>query len=707
MRKKILSAILALAMVVGMAVPAFAANSDVAGDAKKVTKITATKDTYEITVGDDNSVDFADKISVYEDQTKLVLDHNHIRYMLNGNTGSGNTGDFRINGSEVTAVKAGAEATLTIFDNYNASSKARVTVKLKAVAATTSYSQFAESFTFEKSSNNVIFDSAYGKSEGATIVLKAHPAGTKFDTTDPAIMAQVNSEIIPALAKALGFVNGNAPTITPVSATVVKEGVEAVAGEFDVQTITPTFTAAGSKLTIMVAGVTVTVDTTGDTTLANTLEKIENALNANAAVAAKYAVAKDAAKVTLTAKAKEVLPTISAFSDDTAKVAVAAAVTTAGVAAVPEAKGVLEFNLSKAAPVPAGNMITIAGFTSVNAIDNQTVAQQVALWAANSTKTNFTAAVDGTKVTLTQTVGKAFVIGEKSTSFNEVAANAGTPDVSKIKATFADKNRAINLTIEPEYLDAAAKAAIVGNKYYTYLPVSVNNLVKFKPQVGNFSTSTNITPVDAIAATSIQIKSAYDVTVGKTTNIEVDFYPSNSNVNRKAILNVESFRNDGKPWQNAIITDTWDEGVEITGVNSDNKVVVTGNVNGGVRTAFATVTVKPTDFNELTYTSTISAKSKEIKVGEEFTLAMNNLPNGVTVKWTAAQEAGKEIVSFDAADKAVVKVTGKAVGTVVVTATLSNGEKYTCDVDVAAAPVVEEKPTDVPQTGDSFFANLF
>ncbi|MEG1028289.1 MAG: hypothetical protein RSE07_06340, partial [Oscillospiraceae bacterium] len=213
------------------------------------------------------------------------------------------------------------------------------------------------------------------------------------------------------------------------------------------------------------------------------------------------------------------------------------------------------------------------------------------------------------------------------------------------------------------------------------------------------------------AATGFRFANTAEVVVGDWYKYVAEYFPANANVGKRASFIAKSFMNDGRPYQYAIndgAGDKWFQGVNS---NDTAKVMIEGiftDQNNQTRTmGYSTLSVKAANLNEQTLTSTISAKSKEIKVGEEATIAINNVPNNVSVKWTAAQEAGKEIVSFDAADKAVVKVTGKTVGTVVVTAELSNGEKFTCDIDVAAAPAVEEKPTDVPATGDSFFANLF
>lgn len=195
MKKKILSTLLAVCLFVGVAIPAvFAAErSDAAGDAKKVTKITIEKDYYEIKQGE--SKDFADQIAVYENDTKLVLDHGHIQYSLLANTGD--SSDFAITGSEVKALKVGATATLTIFDNY--SEKARTTVKIKAIAPTADITRKIESFTFADSLVTVPVGN--GMDEAVEFVVESHPKGTKFTSVTDA-KKKTDDAVAAAFAKA-------------------------------------------------------------------------------------------------------------------------------------------------------------------------------------------------------------------------------------------------------------------------------------------------------------------------------------------------------------------------------------------------------------------------------------------------------------------------------------------------------------------------
>ncbi|MEG1028174.1 MAG: hypothetical protein RSE07_05750, partial [Oscillospiraceae bacterium] len=215
MKTKFLSGLLAVTMIAGMAVPAFAATSDLAGDAKKVSKITTNQKSYEIAVN--KSVDFADEIKVFENNTKLILDHNHIQYSIVGDSRF-----FSINDSVVTALKAGGEATLTIWDNY--SQKARAEIKLVSKAPEYSATTYAESFSFEKSNYEAIYNSNRGTSEGFSFKVVAHPNGSVFkaenvDTVKSYIQDSINKAFALNLAAetssiVTGVVSNSDKTIT-------------------------------------------------------------------------------------------------------------------------------------------------------------------------------------------------------------------------------------------------------------------------------------------------------------------------------------------------------------------------------------------------------------------------------------------------------------------------------------------------------------
>jgi len=210
MKKKILATLLAITLFVGIAVPAvMAASSDAAGDAKKVSKITIEKATYEIGVGDLAAKDFADQIAVFESDSKLVLDHGHIQYSLLANVGS--SSDFKIEGSKVTALKPGVSATLTVFDNYG--EKARTTATIKSVAAAAATVKPIESFTFASS----LYTLPVGVgAEDQKIVIESHPKGTVFDA---AAKTAADTAVIAALAA------GTTP-LTTTAGVVIADGTK-------------------------------------------------------------------------------------------------------------------------------------------------------------------------------------------------------------------------------------------------------------------------------------------------------------------------------------------------------------------------------------------------------------------------------------------------------------------------------------------------
>lgn len=762
MKKKIISSLLAVAMMMSIAIPSvFAASSDVAGDAKKVSKIVVndkdgkTQSEFTLKVGEE--VDFSTLIKVYENETKLVLDHNHIRYMLNGNTGSGNTGDFRIDNSKVTAIKSGSAATLTIFDNYNASSKARVTVGLKSVAGDGVWTEYAESFTFENSSYVLPYVSNDGLSEDRTLTLNAHPSGSKFGRTvaeQNAILAQAELAVLPKLAKALGLSNatvGAGGTISAVSST---DGNTLINGEANVVEITLTATASTGTIMVVVGSTVVanvTLDATTGASATTAAAAVVAALNANTVVTNIYDVAVAAGVITLTAKAdgaQDAIVVTAAGANTTA----VAAVTTAGVTGVPAAPATITYDFSKAVPLKTGETITIGGVgTTLVGNSSTTVDQQVQLWVANAgantvlgkpSTANYN---DVTNIlTITETTADATPItaAMKTTAFKTAGDSTDLTDAQlvtlmktqyKINADYSKDGgnydyKSIIFTIPKSFLDSttnrkAAEDIIKAeggiNNYYqwgtTSRAVVTDAQAKFAPQTGTFTASTNVTPCDVITAKSFSVAPSIDVKVGQTVEVPVTFYPPNANTNKKAVFEIRSALNTGAPYQYAVIDGdgTATDKVKILGVNSNDpgKAILTGRVQNGQLSSHSTINVKATDYkNEGTedFTSKIDKNTAEVAVGSLVPVSISNLPAGVTVKWTHKDDG---TVALNKNNGNAVVIYGKKIGTNVVTATLSNGEKFDVAVTVKAA-TAPEKPapgtgTDVPQTGDSLLANLF
>lgn len=766
MKKKIISSLLAVAMMMSIAIPSvFAASSDVAGDAKKVSKIVVndkdgkTQSEFTLKVGEE--VDFSTLIKVYENETKLVLDHNHIRYMLNGNTGSGNTGDFRIDNSKVTAIKSGSAATLTIFDNYNASSKARVTVGLKSVVGDGVWTEYAESFTFENSSYVLPYVSNDGLSEDRTLTLNAHPSGSKFGRTvaeQNAILAQAELAVLPKLAKALGLTSITAGAGSAIGGTMT-DGVVGVTGVKDVQTITVTTVPADAEvLTVLVNNVVAFSKTYATATLPASVTaaalEISTALKANSAVTSKYVVTEAAGVVTLTAIAAGVMPAamvVGTAADGTGTGAMAAAVTTAGTNDVTAVKAKVVYDLTTAVPLAKDAVIKIggAGDSKVGALTT-TVEQQIDQWIANKASTDVlgvagTATRNGRFLTVEADSASATSL-VKATVEETVFTTSGTvsgltdaqlvtlmKDTHKIKADYSKDGgnydyKSIIFTIPKAFLDstanrASADAAIKAeggiNNYYqwgtTSRAVVTDAQAKFAPQTGTFTASTNVTPCDVITAKSFSVAPSIDVKVGQTVEVPVTFYPPNANTNKKAVFEIRSALNTGAPYQYAVIDGdgTATDKVKILGVNSNDpgKAILTGRVQNGQLSSHSTINVKATDYkNEGTedFTSKIDKNTAEVAVGSLVPVSISNLPAGVTVKWTHKDDG---TVALNKNNGNAVVIYGKKIGTNVVTATLSNGEKFDVAVTVKAA-TAPEKPapgtgTDVPQTGDSLLANLF
>lgn len=764
MKKKIISSLLAVAMMMSIAIPSvFAASSDVAGDAKKVSKIVVndkdgkTQSEFNIEVG--KTENFANLIKVYENETKLVLDHNHIRYMLNGNTGSGNTGDFRIDNSKVTAIKAGSTATLTIFDNYNASSKARVTVTLKSIPATNGWTEYAESFTFENSSYVLPYTSADGGSEDRTLTLNAHPSGSVFgngSTEQANILNQAELAVLPRLAEALGLANATIGAGNAIGGTGTVGKLAITIGVPNVFTVTvvggtdtePATVTIGDKVLSFTIGASATDSAAALVAAYNATDK---QINGKA-----YTAAANVGAIAFTAVESfdaVVAPNV-AYTGSLTSVTIAN--TTAGVAIAPAVFSKIVYDFSKAVPLGKGDTITIGGIAGPVVGDSATtVDQQVQLWAANTDNTAVAGVLGKAStvhydantnlLTITENAATALAItaAMKSTAFRTVGDSTGLDDATLRAKMENDYNihgdyskdgdgnydyKSIIFTIPKAFLDSTAnknaadvaiKANNGTNSYYqwgtTSRPVVTKEQAKFAPQTGTFTASTNVTPCDVVTAKSFSVAPSIDVKVGQTVEVPVTFYPPNANTNKKAVFEIRSALNTGAPYQYAVISDgaETDSKVTILGVNSNDpgKAVLTGRVQNGQLSSHSTINVKATDYkNEGTedFTSKIDKNTAEVAVGSLVPVSISNLPAGVTVKWTHKDDG---TVALNKNNGNAVVIYGKKIGTNVVTATLSNGEKFDVAVTVKAA-TAPEKPapgtgTDVPQTGDSLLANLF
>ena len=176
MKKKVLSALLAVALFVGLAVPAFASDTSTQqGDPSKVTAMSFAESTYEL--NQDSSKDFDGELRVFETNKKLVLDHNQIVWELKDPNGY-----FSLNGSTVTAVDTKGSATLVARDGETGKVTAKTTLKI----VKSSVRGYASSYKFAAANYKLPIAqpaSADGKvaavnSEDVVLKIVPVPAGT-------------------------------------------------------------------------------------------------------------------------------------------------------------------------------------------------------------------------------------------------------------------------------------------------------------------------------------------------------------------------------------------------------------------------------------------------------------------------------------------------------------------------------------------------
>lgn len=170
MKKKILSTLLAVSLFVAAAAPAVLAadySSTQAGDPSKIESIKFSESSYEIK--QDEEVAFLDKIQVFENNKKLILDKSQISFEL---IGADTT--FSLVDDKVTAIEKSGTATLVAKDDETGKVTAKVTLK----AVPNPAKVYATSFKFEKSKSNLVYDFAGNNaiSEGNTVTIVPIPA---------------------------------------------------------------------------------------------------------------------------------------------------------------------------------------------------------------------------------------------------------------------------------------------------------------------------------------------------------------------------------------------------------------------------------------------------------------------------------------------------------------------------------------------------
>ena len=262
MKKKVLSALLAVALFVGLAVPAFASTeSTQAGDPSKVTKIEFADSSYELK--QDVEKDFDGEVKVYETNKKLVLDHNQLSWSLEG----GSTA-FTITGSKVTAIEKTGTATLVVKDDESG----KVIAKTKLTAVANPKEKFATSYKFASTNNKIPFAASTNANstktsndaaEDYTFKVYPIPAGTSWGVNEN----DVKTEVIGKVNTALGLTaSAGTPAVAAVysidltgmtSGTITEAfGITGLSVNFDTDAAT---TAAALKAALSKAGYTFAV----------------------------------------------------------------------------------------------------------------------------------------------------------------------------------------------------------------------------------------------------------------------------------------------------------------------------------------------------------------------------------------------------------------------------------------------------------------
>lgn len=350
---------------------------------------------------------------------------------------------------------------------------------------------------------------------------------------------------------------------------------------------------------------------------------------------------------------------------------------------------------------------------------------------------NWDAAALGSVVTLTSNTGATVTLTDAQK--NIVCSVTAPAQANRLLAVRQENNTEIKVTIPESILNA-----IYNNKNTSWTNIvgprneasntsflrtldksfTINvEMPRFDNRAPVFKASTNATYTEAIRAVSWQASQMnYEIEVGQTVKIPVTYYPPQANVGKNVEFEPASVLNNGKPFMyatidgdnsvRAVVTDE----LKVIGVNSNDtaKTSFKGRIPGANYTAFITVAVKPTTYKPSgtpEFTSKISTTALEVEAGKIAPVTISNLPQGVTAKWTHKDDG---TMGINKNDGPAVVVTGKKVGTNVLTASLSNGEKFDVAVTVKAATAVAPTPgtgnggsTNVPQTGDSLFANLF
>lgn len=239
--------------------------------------------------------------------------------------------------------------------------------------------------------------------------------------------------------------------------------------------------------------------------------------------------------------------------------------------------------------------------------------------------------------------------------------------------------------------------------------------IDFPKASGNSSViakTLNISTEKAVVANKIaSTGSTITIAVGETKNIadKFRFGPSDANIKTEVTYSTD-YATDSASYDDYAKVD--DKG-NITGVAvGTNKVVCTLNDNG----KSASITVKVVKAGEVTTADTtpkIKLALTEIEVGAFTSVELTGVEEDATVTWKISDSA---IADISPLKGITTKAYAKKAGTAKITAMVDGEEVATATLTVkdiagtsSTPPTTSTIPgfTPNPQTGDSFFANLF
>lgn len=759
MRNKIISLVLAgMIAASSCAVSAQTINSNMSGDVKKVTAIKAAESVYALEVGKD--YDFTEYIKVFENPEKLVTNHSYIEYSI-----TGSTADFQIYGSTVTALRSDREATLIVTDGY--SKKVKAEIKLKSVSG--NGTELATGFEMSNRTN-VIYDSDMGTNDdGLVVSVKAFPDNAIFTQKDMELIGEDLSEKLETalgIDRFGSLENTNSSFKIKLSTTGAAVGNKSVfettltaSADATVDAATATFdlTVGTSKITSDPVDCTAAQDPTSIAALFNGKEiEIDSV---------KYTITADAAKLTFTAKynADVTMPsinnqlvTVSQSDSGTAMTWIteqnaAANVKTLGVTAgkgdsdgitvLPEATPTIKLgdvtikgtktpvkltlvkdvaSLFHNAEFRYGNVqwVITANDKELTVTPKPIPANYDTMSAADKAVNNCSNDIRIMQMPVAST-GSVSDVTDNVLTFNvtdiDPKSVAPTDAVSyrfKGEGTTQEDRGIIEVVVDnPEYFTSECKDVSAFRNNAT-VRIQTDEIKLENSRTKAFKASTTLTAVDAVEAKAIVFPRATNVKVGEKAEIIPEFYPSNANVFGDITLN-----SVGDEY--AVIMQDGNKFVAY-GVNASGRaqttadVVMTTTKYGTDKQSF-TVTVQKADIKDMIDSAQkpkLESAKIDLLVGGKATVKAVN----ATGKVTWEKDANGGIIEVSRLSDTSCSVKGLKVGTTKLTAVFESGEKLVCEITIKAAAAATDKDrpsvenpdtTNNPQTGDSWFANIF